>query len=182
LSHKNSPFNWEKLRGPRGLTAIIVSTALGAGLFPFAPGTMGTLIAVPLVYFSQDAFWVFRLLLWAALLAIGTWSAKVIDELMGSSDHQNIVIDEVVGFGITAWTAGNHPETLFVAFVVFRFFDILKPPPVRQVDRWSKIKASQKSGTASQWWGGFGVMADDLLAGVLGLLTVMALQHFGLLR
>lgn len=178
---------WEKLQGPRALTALVVATAGGAGLTPIAPGTMGALIAVPIAYFTAHSDTFFRLALWIGLLALGTWSAKVLDEIMGSEDNQNIVIDEVVGLGIAAWTAGIHFNTLFAAFVLFRFFDILKPPPVRQIDRWSKIQASRRddrdgaSATRALWWGGFGVMADDVMAGFQALFVILLLQHYQVL-
>jgi phosphatidylglycerophosphatase A len=169
------------------VSAIAVGTALGAGLLPLAPGTMGTLIAVPLAYFTAHAHWGIRAALWSVLLAAGIWASKVFDEIMGSKDNQNIVIDEVVGFGITAWTAGVHPWTLLASFIVFRFFDIVKPPPVRQVDNWSRYKASSKNpgnipgSQAPLWWSGFGVMADDVLAGFQGLIVILILQHYGVL-
>lgn len=172
---------WENIRGPKALTALAVGTSMGAGLFPFAPGTMGTLAALPLAYFTADANWLVRVLLWSALLAAGTWAAKALDEIVGTSDNPSIVIDEVVGFGITAWTAGTNPKTLIAAFVLFRIFDILKPPPVRQLDQWSKIKAADKNKRSSRWWGGFGVMADDVLAGFQALIVILLLQHFQIL-
>jgi phosphatidylglycerophosphatase A len=103
------------------------------------------------------------------------------DEIMGTKDNQSIVMDEVVGLGVTAWTAGHHTSTLIAAFVLFRAFDILKPPPVRQLDRWSKKKASQKGNASAAWWGGFGVMADDLLAGFEALTVIFILQQLGVL-
>ncbi|MGK5082941.1 phosphatidylglycerophosphatase A [Bdellovibrionota bacterium FG-1] len=171
---------WEKVRGPRAILAIATGTALGAGLVPLAPGTAGTLAALPLAYFTNEWPWPLRIALWTALTAAGTWAAKVFDELMGTSDNQNIVMDEVVGLGITAWTAGHDVTSLLVAFVLFRFFDILKPFPVRNIDTWSKKKASENT-PLSQWYGGFGVMADDLVAGLQGLCCMLLLQWLHIL-
>jgi len=171
---------WENVKGPRAIAAIVIGTALGAGLVPFAPGTAGTLMAMPLAYVSSDWQWGWRVLLWTFLTVIGTWAAKVFDETMRTSDNQNIVIDEVIGLGITAWTAGQNPSTLIASFVLFRFFDILKPWPVRLIDRWSKQKAAERTPTAS-WYGGFGVIADDIAAGFQGLICILLLQHFGIL-
>lgn len=171
---------WENVQGPRAIAAVAIGTALGAGLVPFAPGTAGTLVAMPLAYFSNTWPCAIRVLLWLGLTVIGTWAAKVFDETMHTSDNQNIVIDEVVGLGITAWTAGQNPSTLIAAFVLFRFFDILKPWPVRLIDSWSKKKAS--AGTPrSQWYGGFGVMADDIAAGFQGLICILILQALHIL-
>jgi phosphatidylglycerophosphatase A len=172
---------WERLKGPRAFSALLIATALGAGLSPFAPGTMGTLVGVPIVFLSANSSLIARLALWIGLLALGTWAAKSLDEIMGSEDNQSIVIDEVVGFGISAWTADGHLNTLIAAFVLFRLFDIWKPFPVRSIDRWSKKMASQKANPHASWYGGFGVMADDVAAGFQALLVVLLLQHFQLL-
>ena len=173
--------HWERVKGPRAVSAVTIGTAFGAGLFPIAPGTMGTLAAVPLVYATNHSDLVFRVVLWTVILAAGIWASKVFDELMGSKDNQNIVIDEVVGLGITAWTAGTHASTLVAAFLLFRFFDVLKPPPVRQVDNWSRKKATGPKNKYTYWWSGFGVMMDDVLAGFQGLAVILILQHFNLL-
>lgn len=172
---------WEQVRGPRAFAATFVATALGAGFFPIAPGTMGTLAAVPLAYLTAEWTAPFRGLLWLAITAIGTWSAKVIDEVTGTSDNQSIVIDEVVGFGISAWTAGRDAKALIAAFVLFRLFDTTKPPPIRQLDRMSKGR-TVGAGAASApshvlWWRGFGVIADDILAGFMALACVFLLQR-----
>jgi len=164
---------WEKVEGPRAVTAFVIATAFGAGLFPFAPGTMGSLAGLPLAYFTAAWPTAARVALWGGLLVAGVWAAKVFDEVTGSSDNQHIVIDEVIGLGISAWSAGRDPKALIAAFVLFRFFDIVKPPPVRQLDRWSKKRG--------RWWGGFGVIADDVAAGLMALAVVVALQRLHIL-
>jgi len=158
-----------------------LGTALGAGLLPVAPGSFGTLVGVPISYWTNPWPLFPRLILWTALFAAGTWAAKVFDLTMDSKDNQNIVIDEVVGYGITAWTAGTHWPTLIAAFVVFRIFDVIKPPPIRQVDRWSHRQATGVSAETAAWWDGFGVMADDALAGIFGLIVIVLAQHLHLL-
>ncbi len=168
---------WENVKGLRATSAVIAATALGAGLFPAAPGTMGALVTLPLAYAMAGTPWFAKAALWLAILAIGTWAAKVFDETMTTEDNQNIVIDEVLGMGIAAWTAGTHVKTLIVAFILFRLFDIIKPAPIRQADRWSKVAAKNGNG----WAGGFGVMFDDLLAGLQSLIVIIVLQHFGVL-
>lgn len=172
---KRRVIHWERVRGPRGIASLLIGTAFGAGLSPVAPGTMGTIVALPLAYASADWHWGLRVLLWSALLAIGTWSAKTLDELMQTNDNQNIVIDEVVGLGITAWTVGTSMTGLVTAFLLFRLFDVVKPPPIRQVDDWSKKQASR-------WWSGFGVMVDDVLAGFEALAVIFVLQSLGWLK
>jgi phosphatidylglycerophosphatase A len=160
---------WGKIRGFGPVASLGVATALGAGLFPVAPGTMGTLIGVPLAYWSTDWPVWGRVLLWAGLVAIGTWSATTFDQLMGTKDNQNIVIDEVIGLGIASWTAGRDFKSWVAAFLLFRVFDIIKIPPVRQLDAWSKKKSNPT-------WGGFGVIADDMAAGLQALACLVLLQ------
>lgn len=145
---------------------------------PLAPGTWGTLVGIPLAYWTTDWDFSMRLCFWITLFALGTWSAKVWDEVHGTSDNQSIVIDEVVGYGITAWTIGHHSWGILVAFIAFRFFDIVKPPPVRQVDRWSHRAAQGSSSAWAAWLQGFGVMADDAVAGLQGLAVLALLQWF----
>jgi len=180
--HRLRKLRWQKVKGPRAVTAVAIATALGAGLSPFAPGTMGTLVALPITYWINPADWTLKLLLWLVIFAIGIWAAKVFDQIMGSKDNGSIVIDEVVGYGISAWTAGRDPAALILAFFLFRVFDILKPPPVRQMDRWSKKKASAKGDPRASWWGGFGVLADDVLAGLMAAAVLIAAQRSGILH
>lgn len=170
--------NWAKVRDVRSASALVIATSGGAGLLPLAPGTFGAIVGFPIAYFSNQWPLEARLALWIGLTVVGTWSAKVFDELMGSKDNQNIVIDETIGMGITAWTAGTHLLTLFVALLLFRLFDIWKPWPVRNVDRWSHIRTGQSQLDA--WRGGFGVIADDIVAGFQGLIVVIILQVISL--
>jgi phosphatidylglycerophosphatase A len=111
------------------------------------------------------------------LALVGTWACKVFDETMQTGDNQNLVIDEVVGLGITAWVAGPDWKWLAAAFFLFRFFDIVKPPPVRQVDAWSKNRTLSNT-PLRYWYSGFGVMADDIIAGFQGLICMVVLRHF----
>ena len=168
---------WENVRGFRGKLAFWIGTGGGAGLIRFAPGTCGTLVGVPFHYWSAGWGVGPRLFLWGLLFVVGVWAAKIIDEQMGSGDHQSIVIDEVVGYGVTAWTSGLDPLSMTASFIIFRVFDVVKPPPVRQLDSWSKKKAKESGG----FWGGFGVMADDLVAALLALGLIFLLQVQGVL-
>ena len=101
------PLNWKLVRGPKIITALFIATAGGAGLLPKAPGTFGAIVGLPIAYFTRDWPVAARVGLWAGVLAVGTWSAEVFDRTMQSTDNQNIVIDEVLGMGITAWTASE---------------------------------------------------------------------------
>lgn len=164
----------KKVRDIKSIFAASIATAAGAGLSPVAPGTMGSLVGIPLAYWTQDGSALLRVLVWVGIFGSGVWSARVFDQKMGTQDNQAIVIDEVVGMAIAAWTAGTEWKTWCFAFVAFRVFDILKPPPIRIVDRWSK---KQKSPA----WGGWGVMLDDVIAGVEALVIVILFQKLGFL-
>ncbi len=127
----------------------------GVGLAPVAPGTFGTLAAVPL-YWLADAWLnpleypVEYLLLMAALFLLGVWACEVTGRAIGASDHGGMVWDEIVAFLLVLFFV---PATLYwqaSAFLVFRLFDIFKPPPIRYYERTFK--------------NGFGVMLDDLVA------------------
>lgn len=145
-----------------------IATALGAGYSPIAPGTCGTAVTVPLVFaLSALPVWQYSLVL-AIVIAAGIWAAGRADRAWGTHDAQRIVIDEVAGYMLTmTFVERAHAVPLLVGFVVFRAFDIIKPPPIRWLDQHVE--------------GGFGVMVDDVAAGVLGMVTMIALDRFGAL-
>jgi len=138
---------------------------LGTGASPYAPGTVGTLLGIPLVVLlSQWSLWVY-LLATAVLTIIGVWVCDRTSKDIGVHDHGGIVIDEVAGYLVTMIAVPVNLWTLVAAFVVFRFFDIIKPWPIGWLDR--RVQ------------GGLGIMVDDLLAGIYGL-AVMWLGVWGL--
>jgi phosphatidylglycerophosphatase A len=144
--------------------AHFVALGFGLGLAPAAPGTFGTLLAIPLAAVLRahlsDAG------LGAAIVALfllGVWAAQVTGRNLGATDHGAIVWDEVVAFLAILYFVGADAGWIAVAFVVFRFFDIVKPPPIRQLDRALK--------------NGFGVMADDLLAAGYTLLVLSIVKR-----
>jgi len=153
------------------------ATFLGSGLSPVAPGTAGTLAALPLVAGVTLLSLPFQIGIWALVTLLGTWAAARVDSKAGTGDHGSIVIDEVIGMGISAMACERDWLHFGAAFVLFRFFDITKIPPVRQVDTWSKKKA-RESGAL---WGGLGVMLDDILAGIQALAFFVLLKHWSLL-
>lgn len=138
--------------------AHFVALGFGAGLSPWAPGTLGTLLAIPLAlwlrWYAGDIEYAAVLIL---LFGIGVWASQVTGRALGQPDHGGIVIDEVVAFLLVLFFTGITPERIAVAFALFRFFDIVKPPPIRQLD------ARMKNG--------LGVMLDDLLAAGFTLLV-----------
>jgi phosphatidylglycerophosphatase A len=153
--------------GPVDSVAKAIATTLGAGYSPIAPGTCGTVVAIPLVWACAALpNWQFGVLV-ALLTAIAIWAADRADRAWGTSDSQRIVIDEVVGYGLTMLLVPRDQfTTLAVGFAVFRALDIAKPPPIRWFERWP---------------GGWGVVLDDVAAGALGAGMLALLGHFGVL-
>jgi len=143
--------------------AHMIALGFGAGLAPAAPGTFGTLVALPIAVAlwrqAGDAGFAIAIVV---LFALGVWASTVTGRNLGVPDHGAIVWDEVVAFLLVLFFVGDDTVRVAVAFLLFRFFDIVKPPPIRQLD------AALKNG--------FGVMADDILAAGYTLL-VFALWH-----
>ena len=139
--------------------AHVLALGAGAGLVPGAPGTAGTLLAFPLYWWLAAYCTAATLLALIALgFALGVWACGRTGRALGASDHGAIVWDEIVAFMLVLFFT---PEGLLwqaCAFLLFRLFDILKPPPIRYYDR--KLR------------GGFGVMFDDLLAAFYTLLVL----------
>ncbi len=151
--------------------AHFVSFGFGVGLVGFAPGTFGTLLALPLYWYglreyaTRDAF-----VILAALFAIGVWTCSVTGRNLGVTDHGAMVWDEIVAFLPLAALCFASLWMQLVAFALFRLFDIWKPFPIRQFEREMK--------------GGFGVMFDDLIAAcyAYGVIIVLVLAGTRLLR
>ena len=144
----------------------MLASALGAGYSPVAPGTCGTIVTVPLVWALASLSMYEWALVALAITALGIAVAHRAEQLWGQHDCQRIVIDEVAGYCITMIpVARDQLAPVLIGVVVFRFFDIVKPPPVRWVDRTLP--------------GGWGVVLDDALAGVMGAVVMADLAYFG---
>lgn len=141
-----------------------LSFGFGSGLIRPAPGTWGTLFAwfvfVVLDPWLSDAAWAVVI---AATFILGAAAAQRTGKALGRPDHGAIVIDEIVAFWLVLWLLPGGVFTQAVAFVGFRLFDILKPPPIGAVDRRFK--------------NGMGVMLDDLLAAFYTLLAAAVLMR-----
>lgn len=142
------------------------------------PGTVGTITAIPLYLLLQGHWWLYGAVLLAMLLS-GPWlCARSAADFLGQggprggfrekldSDHQSIVWDEWVGLLITLCFVPYTFNALLVGFLLFRFFDMVKPWPISWVDR--------------NVHGGFGIMLDDVLAGVAAALFLQISLHYGL--
>lgn len=136
----------------------------GSGLSPFAPGTCGTLVAIPLYYLLQSLSLLNYSLILIAAILIGIWICDVTERDLGVHDYSGIVWDEICGFGLTMWAAPSGWWWVASGFFLFRFFDIVKPWPIAWMDR--------------QLPRGFGVMVDDLMAAVYAWIALHTLGYF----
>lgn len=140
---------------------MLLAFGFGSGLAPRAPGTFGTLAAIPLYLVLSQLSLPFYLLLVTGISLAGVWICQQAANRLGVHDHPGIVWDEFAGFLLTMSVAPASWPWLLAGFVLFRVFDIWKPWPISWADRHCK--------------GGLGIMLDDLLAGALaaGLLYLL---------
>ncbi len=136
----------------------------GSGLAPKAPGTFGTLAAVPIYWLLQDLAWPIYGTWLLVTFALGIYWCDRSSKQLGVHDHGGIVWDEFVGYWITMFLAPKNWLWMLVGFVLFRFFDIIKPWPINWLDR--KVD------------GGLGIMIDDVLAGVYAFFVLQTCVYF----
>lgn len=138
-----------------------LALGLGSGLLPRAPGTAGTVLGIPLYLLLSPLSTPFYMLAVVLAFVLGVWVCQRTARDVGVHDHPAIVWDEVVGYLVTMAAVPPGWLTVVSGFVLFRFFDVIKPPPIRNVDR--------------RVHGGFGIMFDDVLAGAYaaGLLHLL---------
>jgi len=144
--------------------AHAVAFGFGAGLAPRAPGTAGTIAAWPLGWIlgglMPPALFVALI---CCLFAVGVWACEVTGRRLGIADHPAMVVDEMVAFMLVLAILPRELGWQAAAFILFRAFDIAKPPPIDWFER--------------RFRGGFGVMFDDLLAGGYTLLVLALLKR-----
>ena len=125
----------------------------GSGLSKKAPGTMGTLVAVPLYYVLAKFFEAAYLPILVLVIVCGVWICGKAAEEIGVHDHCGIVWDEIAGYLLTMYWVLFSWQNMILGFILFRLFDILKPQPIYWLDK--------------RIGGGFGIMIDDLLAALM---------------
>lgn len=138
--------------------AHLLSLGFGAGLMPKAPGTFGTLVALPLAALAMVFSVQQQLVLIAALFCLGVYVCHFTGVALGVSDHGAIVWDEIVAMMLVLVFTPTNWLWWIAAFLLFRLFDIWKPFPIRQCDAMVK--------------GGLGVMLDDILAAAYAILCI----------
>jgi phosphatidylglycerophosphatase A len=156
---------------PAPAWATVVATYFGAGRLKPGPGTWGslaTMLTWGVLSHFLPAAWVLPTNILLALLAIGIGipAATLIARASRLKDPQFVVIDETAGQLITLIGAPLTWKSFLAGFILFRVFDIVKPPPVRQLERLPE---------------GTGIVVDDVAAGLYGLAVMQILLHFGLL-
>jgi phosphatidylglycerophosphatase A len=148
---------------PSFIFILLLATGFGAGFSPIVPGTLGTLLAIPLYYFISSISAPLYEVTLVAFFFFSSWISNQAERYWGKKDDRRIVIDEIMGFLVTMlWVPMSIPSVIS-GFVLFRFFDILKPFPIRHLER---VKS------------GFGVVLDDVLAGIYSNIILHFILRF----
>jgi phosphatidylglycerophosphatase A len=143
-----------------------IACGFGSGAAPYAPGTFGTLAGLPLYWLLQDTSLSLYLGATLVLFIFGVWICGRTARALGVHDHAGIVWDEIVGFLVTMTLAPAGWFWWLSGFLLFRLFDIWKPWPIRYLDK--------------RVAGGFGIMIDDILAGVYASACLQLLVYTNL--
>jgi phosphatidylglycerophosphatase A len=157
----------ERTHSPLDYAALAIAT-FGVGYLPLIPGTFGSMVGVAI--FLLLVYWPLQLAFILVIVVLGVWAASRTERLLGLKDPGKVVVDEVAGQMISlmpvAFLAhGPWIVWVIVSFNLFRLFDIFKPYPARRFEALP---------------GGFGIMADDLVAGIYGAIgTAMVIKAFG---
>ncbi|MDZ7641096.1 MAG: phosphatidylglycerophosphatase A [Desulfurivibrio sp.] len=143
---------------------LLLATGFGLGRLPKAPGTWGTLLAFPTHWAIMGLTPPVYALILAAFIILAVIVAGIAEKILDKADPGQVVIDEVAGMLIALIAIPTTPLAWLLAFVFFRFFDILKPFPIRLLDQ--------------RCHGGLGIVLDDLLAGLYALICLQLLFYF----
>ena len=141
---------WQRVAG-------LLASVGGVGYFPIASGTVGSAVAVGL-YWLLPLHPGLQAAVVAVVIVVGLWSASVVASVDQDKDPSHVIIDEVAGMLIACFMVPKTPVRLLVAFLLFRLFDIGKWFPMKQLERLP---------------GGWGIVADDVAAGVLARLVML---------
>ena len=142
---------------------LFLATGFGVGYSPVAPGTLGTLIAIPIYYFLSNISSPTYQITLIGFFFLSVWISESAEIFFGKKDDQRIVIDEIMGFLVTMLWVPKAAIFMVIGFFLFRFFDILKPFPIRRLEK--KFK------------GGYGVVLDDVMAGVYSNIVLQIITY-----
>ena len=143
-----------------------IATGLGLGYAPFAPGTFGTMLALPIHFLISRLPLPLYFAAMAALILVAVAAAGAAEKILDRPDPGEVVIDEVVGMLVAMIAVPLHPLAWLLAFGLFRFFDIVKPWPVGYIDQ--------------HFHGGLGIVMDDLMAGLYALAVLQIGWHLAI--
>jgi len=143
---------------------LVLATGFGVGYSPIGPGTLGTLVAIPIYYFlSEIPSPIYEITL-VGFFFLSVWVSENAERFFGKKDDQRIVIDEIMGFLVTMLRIPKTILFIIIGFLLFRFFDILKPFPIRHLEK--------------RLEGGYGVVLDDVLAGIYANIILHVIHVF----
>ena len=145
---------------------LFLATGFGVGYVPIAPGTLGTLVAIPIYYYLSEIPSPLYEITLVGFFFLSVWISENAERYFGKKDDGRIVIDEIMGFLITMLWIPKTILFIIVGFFLFRFFDILKPFPIRRLEK--KLR------------GGYGVVLDDVLAGIYASIILHVIYYFTL--
>ncbi|ANM29095.1 hypothetical protein ABI59_05005 [Acidobacteria bacterium Mor1] len=140
-----------------GLLCLVIATGFGTGYAPIASGTFGSLPGLLFIALLNPLGWIPAVAGTVVVTLVGIWAAERASRAWGQEDPGRVVADEIAGQMVTLLFVPITPWTLIAGFLLFRLFDIVKPPPARQFEKLH---------------GGVGIMADDLMAGVYANLVL----------
>lgn len=147
--------------------ADFLSSGFYVGKIPFAPGTIGTLVAIPIMFLYWEKGVLTQILITISFFLIGFWASTITvgdtSNAEGKIDPDFVVIDEIAGFMVSMIGISLNSLHLLIAFVLFRIYDIFKPPPIKKFE---------------QLPSGLGIMADDIVAGIYVLIIMHILVKF----
>lgn len=143
--------------------AQFFASGFGSGCAPIAPGTFGTLAAIPVWILMSFLPPIYYAVLVGIIFVLGCWVSDLASRELNVHDHGGIVIDEFVGFFITMFLVKLSWINILLGFILFRLFDVLKPWPIKWLDRHMK--------------GGIGIMIDDVLAGIMSLIIMQIILY-----
>jgi len=153
----------------RDRAVVCLATGFYIGSIPVAPGTFGTLPGLLLCFFLDRNSLTASILLVFMLIGLSIWIAGEAEKILAKKDPGCIVIDEIAGMAVTLVGIPFTIQTAVAGFLLFRFFDILKPPPICTVDR--------------KMHGGAGIVLDDVIAGLFANVVLRVglwfVGHFG---
>ena len=139
----------------------LLALGFGSGLAPRAPGTFGTVLAIPIYLLIEGLALPYYLAVLVVAFAIGVFLCGYTSKALEVHDHPGIVWDEFVGYWLTMFMAPAGWLWIAIGFLLFRLLDIFKPWPIKWVDKQVK--------------GGLGIMLDDVLAGIMAALCIQAI-------